>query len=505
MAITRRQFLKRGAASAAAAAAMHPGWRWLPGTNVSWAAGPSDAIVVFVQLYGGNDGINTVYPVSGGQRSIYESARPTLKLPKTNTEMQPWVDAGFGSSSVLSIGSNPNGSTYALHPAMGALHGLYTDGRLAVLNGVHYPFADRSHFRSEVIWYTGDPLGAGGLGWFGQYLNTAGFSAIDVPGVMLGDQINPLFAPTQTSLLAFSRLSELRFPASGETLEKQAAFLALYDQSNNLSAATFPELVALGNTGVATVSKIQDYYKVGDGVSNAGKVEALLLDGVGNYDSSNPLVYGSPLNEDVNPTINNMGLARDLKHVAATIRADVGARFFHVAIGGFDTHTNQEKGFYHSSLLQEVSESIAAFYGEMNQSVGLPGGYSGYKTGNLASNVLIVTFSEFGRTIRQNASGSGVAGTDHATSAVHFVVGGTVNGGQYGAYPLLDDPGAENEDDLKLSLDFRDVFGTVLTRWLNVPAATVGPGPGKIFAANPVPDDDGRTYTSFTPIAFLNP
>ena len=152
-----------------------------------------------------------------------------------------------------------------------------------------------------------------------------------------------------------------------------------------------------------------------------------------------------------------------------------------------------------------MSESIAAFYAEMNQSVGLPGGYSGYKTGNLGSNVLIVTFSEFGRTIRQNANGNDSAGTDHATSSVQFVVGGTVNGGQYGAYPLLDDPGADNEDDLKLSLDFRDVFGTVLTRWLNVPAATVGPGPGKIFAANPVPDDDGRTYTSFTPIAFLNP
>src|SRR4051794_21038566 len=132
MAITRRQFLKRGAATAAAAT-LAPRVGWLSGTNVSYATGPSDAIVVFVQLYGGNDGLNTVYPVSGAQRTRYETFRPTLKLPKTNAEMAPWVTEGFGSSSVLSIGANADGSTYGLHPAMGALHGLYQGGKVAML------------------------------------------------------------------------------------------------------------------------------------------------------------------------------------------------------------------------------------------------------------------------------------------------------------------------------------------------------------------------------------
>jgi uncharacterized protein (DUF1501 family) len=504
MALTRRQFLGRGVVSAAALATFGPRLRWLPGTGVSWAACTGDANLVFVQLYGGNDGINTVYPIGGAERSKYESFRPTLKLPRTAGEFDPAFVATFGSSSVLSVGANANGSVYALHPAMGALHTLYGQGRLAIVNGVHYPFADHSHFRSEVIWYTADPLGASGQGWFGRFLDYGGcYARTDVPAVMMGSDLNPLFTPTQTSLFALNRLSELRFPASGELLRKQATFLQLYDESNDRDPGLFPELVSIGNTGVATVEKMQDYFRPGGGLANAGKVEALLLDGDGDYDPDNDLVYASPLNPSTNPAIAEMSLARDLKHVAAMIRADVGARFFHVAIGGFDSHSNQEKDFFHSFLLREVSESIAAFYNDVRQAVTLPSGYSGYKTGDLSAKVLVVVFSEFGRTIRQNAYDPGAAGTDHATSNPLFVLGGTVLGGQHhGTYPLLDDPG-ENEDDLRMTYDFRDVFGTVLTRWLGVPVVDLGPGPSKLLPATPQTDPLGNDYVTFTPIGFL--
>jgi len=506
MPITRRQFLKRSAASAAALS-LGPRFRWLPGTNVSYAAGPSDAIVVFVRQYGGNDGINTVYPLNGTQRTNYDSFRPTLGLPDTNAGCaQRVTDGAPGSSTVLSLGANADGSNYALHPAMTALHGLYGAGKLAVVNGVHYPYADHSHFRSEQIWYTVDPLGTGGLGWFGAYLSKYPglYPATAVPGVMLESDLVPIFTPTSTGLFAFNRLSELQFPATGDTAEKTAkknACHSLYAASGGLNPATFPELVSMGNTGVATLDHIDQYYQPG---SATGIVEKLLIDGSGNYDNDNPLVYFSPLNPGDNPNIAGMGLARDLKHVAAVIRSNVGARFFHVSTGGFDTHSNQEDGFFHSFLWQEISESITAFYNELNQAVTLPGGYSGYLTGNLASKVIIITFTEFGRTIRQNAYNAGSAGTDHATATPQFVVGGAVIGGQYGAYPQLDDPG-DNEDDLKMTYDFRDYFGTVLTRWLNVPLSDLGPGAGKIFPSTPIADDLGNIYTTFTPIGFLAP
>ena len=269
----------------------------------------------------------------------------------------------------------------------------------------------------------------------------------------------------------------------------------------------------MGNTGVATIDHIDDYYQSG---SATGMVEALLVDGGGNYDPDNPLIYPSPLNPGDNPNVSGMGLARDLKHVAAVIRSQVGARFFHVSTGGFDTHSNQEDGFFHSFLWQEISESIAAFYNEMKQTPSVPGGYDG---SDLSTKVIIMTFTEFGRTIRQNAPGVNAAGTDHASATPQFVVGGAVNGGvQYGVYPLLDDAkdptsspniyggkGRDNEDDLPMTYDFRDYFGTVLTRWLGVTVGNLGPGPGKIFASTPSADDLGNSYTTFTPIGFLAP
>jgi uncharacterized protein (DUF1501 family) len=212
-------------------------------------------------------------------------------------------------------------------------------------------------------------------------------------------------------------------------------------------------------------------------------------------------VFVSPLICTTNPIIDGNDLARDLTHVAAMIRADVGARFFHVSTGGFDSHSQQEKGFYHSFLLQGVSEALAAFHGELGQTVTIPGNPSGYQTGDVSPRVVVVVFSEFGRTIRQNAPGIN-AGTDHAAPSIVMVLGGGVVGGQYGAYPLLDDPG-DNDDDLKMTYDFRDVFGTILTSHLGVPAVDVGPGAGKILPATPEVDDLGNSYTTFTPIGFL--
>jgi uncharacterized protein (DUF1501 family) len=505
--LTRRQFLKRGAVGAAGAA-MAPHLRFLPGTNVAYAAGPSDAIVVVVQLDGGNDGLNTLYPLTNNgdfQRDLYEEYRPTLGLPNTNVGVQNFMGAGFDSvfpdaTSVLSLGTNVDGADYALHPAMTGLHNLYQAGKLAVVPNVHYPFPDHSHFRSDEIWNTGDPLGTGGLGWFGKYLDYAGFGPTDVPCVNHDDSIKPLFTPTDTSIFAFRRLSDLQFPASEQSTLKRQKFLDLYLEAAASDPGFYPELRKIGETGVATINTMELYYK--PGANNSGKVEALLVDPVeGTYDYNNELVYGSPLND---PNIGNSRFIRDMRHVAATIRADVGARFFHVRLGGFDSHSSQEDGFYHSFLLREISDGISGLYNEMNQSVTLPGGYSGYQTGNLASKILIVTFSEFARTMHQNAAGENAAGTDHAASGVQFVVGGGVIGGQYGPHAVLADPRPDNEDDMKFTWDFRDLYGTILNRWLNVPTVDLV-GPGKIFAQTPSADPEEPAYLAHTTVGFLAP
>lgn len=505
--LTRREFLRRSAATAAGAA-IAPHLRFLPGTNVAYAAGPSDAIVVVVQLDGGNDALNMVYPVSNGptnQRSLYAQYRPTLKLPSTLGELNSYNGTGFASAfpdatSVLSFGTpNVDGATYALNPAMTRLHALYQAGKLAVINSVHYPFPDHSHFRSDEIWNTGDPLGAGATGWFGKYLDWAGFSPTAVPVVVQDDSIKPLFTPANTSIFAYRRLSDLQFPAAGELTLKRSKFLDLYAEAAASDPGFYPELRKIGETGIATVNTMELYYK--PGAANSGKVEALLIDDGGGYDYRNPLVYSSPLND---PSIGNSRFIRDMRHVAATIRADVGARFFHVRLGGFDSHSSQEDGFYHSGLLRQISNGIAGLYDDLNSVITLPGGYSGYRTGNLANKIVIVTFSEFARTMRQNAYGTNAAGTDHAASATQFVVGGAVIGGQYGAHAQLDDPRADNDDDLKFTHDFRDLYGEILSRWLGMPTSALV-GTGKIFAQTPIADSDGKSYLAYTPIGFLAP
>lgn len=504
MAITRRQFLERGAALAAGLT-LSPQLRPIPGTNVAWAAAPVDPILVIVQLFGGNDGLNTVYPLTGTQRALYEEFRPTLKLPDTAAGLTAWSSQGFDVTQVLSLGTNPDGEVYALHPAMGALHDLYEQGKVAVASGVHYPFPNHSHFRSEEIWYTVDPLGAGRQGWLGAYLSSVGFGLADVPGVLLGHEVNPIFQPTDANLFAFRHLSNLAYPAIGDPDVMKPRARTLYVESGTVDPLLLPELARLGQSGAATLDKMGEYFQPGNGLGNAAPVEALLLDADGRYGRSNPLVWDSPLNFSAAPEKVGRRLARDLRHVAAVIRADVGARFFHVGIGGFDTHSSQEKGLFHSFLLQEISDTIAAFYDELGQVISLPAGYNGYQTGSLASRVLVVTLSEFGRTIRQNAQSASSAGTDHAASSVQFVVGENVIGGQYGAYPALDDPRASKKNDLKTVLDIRDFYGTILQRWLGVPLAELDPGPGKLLPATPEVDEDGRSYTSFSPIGFLAP
>ena len=172
---------------------------------------------MFVQLFGGNDGINTVYPLTGSQRTAYEASRPTLKLPTTNAEMAPWVDGGFGSAASITIGANADdGATYALHPAMGALtQALQHAARSRCCPGVHYPFADHSHFRSEAIYWTADPLGSGtARAGSASYLDLAGGFAPHgrARGRSSATALNPMFTPTRRASSPSTGSQELRYP-----------------------------------------------------------------------------------------------------------------------------------------------------------------------------------------------------------------------------------------------------------------------------------------------------
>jgi uncharacterized protein (DUF1501 family) len=149
------------------------------------------------------------------------------------------------------------------------------------------------------------------------------------------------------------------------------------------------------------------------------------------------------------------GLAERLRLVARLLKADLGARVFYTVQGGYDTHASQV--FTHASLLSELAGAVAAFFDDL-------------KAAGLADRVVLLTFSEFGRTIRENGS----AGTDHGTAEAVFLAGEGVRGGVVGTMPSLTDL-AQGEP--KMTTDFRRVYAGVLKDWLGLPAAEVLGGP----------------------------
>jgi uncharacterized protein (DUF1501 family) len=151
-------------------------------------------------------------------------------------------------------------------------------------------------------------------------------------------------------------------------------------------------------------------------------------------------------------------LAQTLATVAQLIRADLGIRIYFAelgggGIGGFDTHADQAKN--HGALLRELAESTAAFVDDLHQD-------------RLLDSVLVMTFSEFGRTLSE----SGRRGTNHGAAAPMFMIGGKVKGGLWGAHPSLTDIEA---DAPKFHTDFRRVYATVLERWLNLKSEKILP------------------------------
>lgn len=416
MASTRREFIHNGlsfvslgmAAPALLARA----------ANAQQAHGRTGKILVVLQLSGGNDGLNTVIPYAD---DLYYRARPTI---------------GINHADVVQL-SNSIG----LHPGMAALKPLYEKGHLAVIQGAGYPEPNRSHFRSMEIWQTADPVSTvAGEGWLGRYFDEDGHLRDNpLAGINFGGEIpRTLYADYGSVVSMQSPQSYQLQPIAGaERAAEVKAFTDLY--STGTMASSYADLVRkVGMDAYTTSETIKRALAVAPGVGPA---------------------LGTPSGQalDFVPPAQAPGAARasqlsnNLRTVARLIAADLGTRIFYVSAGGFDTHANQPAN--HARILKDVADAMAEFYGAL-------------ETTGRGNDVILMTFSEFGRRVQENAS----AGTDHGAAGPMFVLGGAVRGGLYGKYPALDDL---NQGDLIFNVDFRQVYGTVLDRWLATPSAQI--------------------------------
>jgi len=383
--------------------------------------GKDGTILVVLQMAGGNDGLNTVVPYAD---DAYHVARPRLRL---------------AADQVLKIGNH-----IALNPKLTGLKSLYDDGHLAVVQGVGYPNPNRSHFRSTEIWQTAsDADRTESEGWLGRYFDNCCSGADPTVGVAIGEETPQAFAAKKPTGVTFSHPEQFRFRSSDPDAGRMNVEEIFFRQLNEPSAGDEGGTVATNAGGsIGTISgKAKNDLSALDFLQRTALDAQLSSDKIlaiaRKYRSTVPYPQGQ--------------LAASLNIIARMIAGGLPTRVYYASQGGFDTHAGQINT--HERLMGEFNDAVAAFVADLKQE------------GNF-ERVLLMTFSEFGRRVQENANG----GTDHGAAAPIFVLGGSVKAGLFGKYPSLTEL---DHGDLKFNTDFRSVYGTVLDRWLKAPSESV--------------------------------
>ncbi len=405
MVLTRRGFLKTSL-GASALLSLSPTAN--PGAFAAGSrSGSGDTVLVVIQLAGGNDGLNTVIPYEDDE---YAKNRPTLRF--TADEVHK-IDSGLG-----------------FHPEMETFAELYKEGYLSVVQGVGYPNSYKDHADAMRAWHTARPdrlqCQTGWVGRAADYgCNQCG---LDVPVVFVSEIAQPFSLNAETAIIpSVDRLEDCALRTLSDSGGEQPC------RENMTELARLPR-ARMDNPLVDFLKK-----RTLDAHKYNKRIEAVL--------QSNATSVEYPPYQ----------LAERLKTIAQLIRADVGIRILHTELGGagfggFDNHANQRGN--HGALLRQLSDSVAAFVEDLQRD-------------RLLGRVLLMTFSEFGRTVKEN----GRRGTGHGAAAPMFLVGGQLAGGLIGPHPSLSDP--DDGGALKFHTDFRQVFATALDCWLGFDSRTI--------------------------------
>jgi uncharacterized protein (DUF1501 family) len=321
---------------------------------------------------------------------------------------------------------------------------LYDSGNLAVVQGVGYPNPNRSHFRSTEIWQTAsDSDRIEKYGWIGRYFDSACSGADPAVGIVLGRQLPESFFSKMPKGICFDNPQNYRFispehPRPGQTDMTEAAYEKLNegdminsDDNSGASIASLPAGMPMQG------GKAVDF------------IERTALDA----QISSEEVRSIAAKVQNSATYPASQLGNSLKMVAKLIGGGLPTRIYYVSQGGYDTHTNQLGT--QQRLLGDLAGSVKAFVDDMKAQ------------GNL-QRVLVMTFSEFGRRVSDNANG----GTDHGAAAPMFIVGNKVKAGLLGRYPSLA-PQDLFQGDIRYNVDFRSVYAGVLEDWLKTKSAPI--------------------------------
>jgi len=319
---------------------------------------------------------------------------------------------------------SPIDDDFGFAPAAEPLTQLYRQGKVAVINGIGYPNPNRSHFRSMDIWHTCEPENIATDGWLGRVVRDLDPRGENVlTGVNFGRGLPRALALPGVPVASVGALESYGLLTGIADQQRRLDALDVFARMYSPAIGTGPTMEYLGQTGL-------DALKGADILKTA------------------PASYQSTVEYA------DAAIAQNLKGIAQVHLAGLGTRIFYTQHAGYDTHANQVP--VQPALLGELSQAISDFQADL-------------KEHDASDNVLVFVFTEFGRRVKDNGSG-----TDHGSGGVAFAIGDRVNGGMHGEYPSLKEEDLV-DGDLRFNVDFRGVYGTMVERWLGLdPIPVVG-------------------------------
>jgi|TARA_B100001750_G_C15494530_1_gene593324 uncharacterized protein (DUF1501 family) len=320
----------------------------------------------------------------------------------------------------------PINDSLAFNGNTGPLKNLYDDGKVAIVQGIGYPNSNRSHFRGMDIMHTCEPDKVGVEGWLGLAIREMDPKQENVlTGVNIGRGLPRALSVSGVPVTSIGDIEAYGVLNDSDKAHLRDRSIQSFKNIYSQAIGSGPVSEYIGKTGI-------DILKGAD-----------LLSGVaGSYSSS--VEYAD------NP------IAKSLRDVARIHLSGLGTRVFYTNHGGYDSHANELHT--HPGLMTELSGAIADFMDDLEQH-------------DAADEVAILVFTEFGRRMRDNGSG-----TDHGSGGGAFIIGKDVAGGLYSEYPSLDPTDWEHGEDLKHTIDFRGIYGTMLEQWIGVEARPIVKG-----------------------------
>ena len=354
-----------------------------------------EPVLVIIQLSGGNDFMNTLIPFTNG---IYHDSRPLVGIPEEK--------------------ALPINGELAFHPSASVLRDLYSEGNVAIVQGIGYENSSRSHFRSMDIWHTCEPNEIATEGWLAKVIREIDpESKNPLTGVSFGRGLPRAMAAPGVTATSVGNLDNYGLMTGIEIQQERERRLETFKRVYTPAVGSGVVMDYLGQTG-------HDVLRGADLIAVA------------------PQRYTSTVEYADNQ------IAQGLRDVARVHTAGLGTRIFYTQHGGYDHHAQELP--VHAKLLAELSTAIADFLTDLREH-------------DASEEVAILVFTEFGRRIQDNGSG-----TDHGSGGGAFIVGENVDGGLYSEYPSIERKDWLNDEDMRHSIDFRGIYGTMLEQWMGI-------------------------------------